>query len=89
MLLQLPSFLEGYLVELYARPPLSLLGNIFCGGTSAGTRPLPFGAAPDLWSVDMLSPAERGALTGDKRMLSDLSCGCLPTGGGRDEEIAV
>lgn len=89
MLLQLPSFLEGYLVELHARPPRSLLGNISHGGTSAGTRPPPFGAAPDLWSLDTLSPAERGALTGDKRMLSDLNCGCLPTGEGSDEETVV
>lgn len=56
---------------------------------SVTSRPLPFGAAPDLWSLDMSSPAERGALTGDKRMLSDLSCGCLPTGGGSDEEAVV
>lgn len=89
MFLQLPLFLEGYLVELYARLPLSLLGNISHGGTSAGTRPLPFGASPDLWSLDTSSPAERGALTEDKRMLSDLSGGCLPTGEGCDKETVV
>lgn len=76
-------------MELHARPPRSLLGNISHGGTSAGTCPLPFGAAPDLWSLDTLSPAERGALTGDKRMLSNLNCGCLPTGEGSDEETVV